>query len=163
MKAKKITLSSLLVALDIVLSRMLGTYVYNFKFVPNSVAGLSFNPLWAGFICATADILGVLINSGGYAIHLGFTFSAFLRGVIYSLFFYKKEPSFLRAICASFATTILIDVLLDSYWLTHLIGKNYILILTGKLLTRFGYALVMAVVMHLVLPRLKTQILKYTK
>ena len=86
---RTLTLTALLTALEIVLSRFLSISAWNtkigFAFVPVVIAALLLGPVWAGIAAALADFLGaVLFPVGPY--FPGFTLTAFLMGAVYGLF-----------------------------------------------------------------------------
>ncbi len=86
---KTLTLSALLAALEIVLSRFLSISAWNtkigFAFVPVALAALLLGPLNAGIVAALADFLGALLFPVG-PYFPGFTLTAFLMGLCYGVF-----------------------------------------------------------------------------
>ena len=91
---KTLTLTALLAALEFVLSRFLSISAWNtkigFAFVPVALAALLLGPLNAGIVAALADFLGALLFPVG-PYFPGFTLTAFLMGLCYGLFLYKKQ------------------------------------------------------------------------
>ena len=79
---KKLITLSVLVAMDVVLTRFLSINAWNtrigFGFVPMVIAAMMYGPLSAGIVAALADFIGaILFPTGPY--FPGFTFSVFLR------------------------------------------------------------------------------------
>ena len=116
---KTLTLTALLAALEIVLSRFLSISAWNtkigFAFVPVVLAALLLGPLQAGIVAALADFLGALLFPVG-PYFPGFTLTAFLMGLCYGLFLYKKQ-SFLRILLAVAVHQLALSLLLNALYL----------------------------------------------
>jgi ECF transporter S component (folate family) len=117
---RMIATMGLLVALQVVLSQVLGIETQylrlSFAFVPSIIMGMLFGPLWAGIGCVLSDFLGMALFPKS-AFFFGFTINAFIGGLIYGFFFYKKEITWKNAIGCSLATNILISLILTPIWL----------------------------------------------
>ena len=127
---------ALLIAIEVVLTRFLSFNTQflriGFGFLPVAVMGMMYGPVWAGIGYAIGDVLGMLIfPSGPY--FPGFTLSAFLTGLVYGLLLYKKEVTWQRTLIASLIISVVINLGLDTLWLSILYGKGYIPILVGRL------------------------------
>ena len=127
---------ALLIAIEVVLTRFLSFNTQflriGFGFLPVAVMGMMYGPVWAGIGYAIGDVLGMLIfPSGPY--FPGFTLSAFLTGLVYGLLLYKKEVTWQRTLIASMIISVVINLGLDTLWLSILYGKGYIPILVGRL------------------------------
>jgi ECF transporter S component (folate family) len=143
MKAqKKFVFIGLFIAIDILL-----TYVFSiqtpiirisFGFIPVALSAMLFGPVLGGITGALSDILGMLIFPKG-AYFPGFTVSAFLSGFIYGIFLYKKHVSVIRISIASIINIVLIDMVLNSLWLSILMAKGFL----GILLPRIIKSLIM--------------------
>ena len=72
-------------------------------------------------------ILGIT-SSGTLAI------TALLTGIVYGLFLYRKPASTLRVSVCIILQSILLSVLLQTYWLTLLTGKGFLLLLPTRIL-----------------------------
>lgn len=132
---KNLTLASLLIALEVVLSRFLSISAWNtkigFAFVPVVLAALLLGPLWAGIVGALADFLGALLFPIG-AYFPGFTLTAFLMGLCYGLFLYKKQ-GFGRIAAAVAVHQLLLSLLLNTLWISLLYGSPYAPLLLSRL------------------------------
>ena len=157
---KTLTLSALLAALEIVLSRFLSISAWNtkigFAFVPVVLAALLLGPLQAGIVAALADFLGALLFPVG-PYFPGFTLTAFLMGLCYGLFLYKKQ-SFLRILLAVAVHQLVLSLLLNTLWISMLYGSPYAALLVSRLpqcalLTAVQLVVIQALVR--LLPRLK--------
>jgi ECF transporter S component (folate family) len=129
---------SLLIAMDVVLTHMLpviqlDTIRISFGFLPNSFAAALFGPIVGGIGCALGDIIGMIIAPKG-AYFPGFTLSALLAGMIYGFFLFRKPKSLLRISLAVFCIVVLIDIGLNTYWLTFLLGKGFLALLPARII-----------------------------
>lgn len=118
---KKLVYLAFLVALNIVLVRLLSlqltpVFRLDFGFVPISLAGAMFGPVWGGVAGGLSDIAGMLFNSKGMAFFFGWTLNAILHGVFYGLFLHKKEKTLLRVSLCVVIKGIVIDLVLGSIW-----------------------------------------------
>ncbi|WP_129598735.1 folate family ECF transporter S component [Anaerophilus nitritogenes] len=125
-KSQKLVYLSLLVAIEIILTRFFAIETpiirIGFGFLPIAICGAIFGPVSAGLAAAVADIFGMMIFPKG-AYFPGFTLSAFLGGIIYGVFLYKKEVSIKKIGMAVLLITLLIDLGLNTYWLSMITGK----------------------------------------
>ena len=132
---KNLTLASLLIALEVVLSRFLSISAWNtkigFAFVPVVLAALLLGPLWAGIVGALADFLGALLFPIG-AYFPGFTLTAFLMGLCYGLLLYKKQ-GFGRIAAAVAVHQLVLSLLLNTLWISLLYGSPYAPLLLSRL------------------------------
>ncbi|MDO4972743.1 MAG: folate family ECF transporter S component [Eubacteriales bacterium] len=124
---RTLTLTALLTALEIVLSRFLSISAWNtkigFAFVPVVIAALLLGPVWAGIAAALADFLGaVLFPVGPY--FPGFTLTAFLMGAVYGLFLYRRQ-SIGRILGAVAVHQLALSLLLNTLWISLLYGSPY--------------------------------------
>jgi len=111
---KKITFAALLVAMDIVLARFLaiplGYERLSLQFLPDGMAGILLGPVFGGLVTLGADILGMLIQSGGLVINPLISVAALLRGVIPGLLLYKKELTYKRILFAVCVSLLICDI-----------------------------------------------------
>ncbi len=128
-------LMSALIAMEIVLSRFLSFSVWNMKiglaFAPVVVAAILLGPIKAGIVGAIADFLGaILFPIGTY--FPGFTFTAFLTGMVFGLFLYKKQslPNILAAVGINL---LVLSLFLQTFWISVLYNANYMAVLVSRL------------------------------
>lgn len=157
---KNLTLMALLTALEIVLSRFLSLSAWNtkigFAFVPVVLAALLLGPLPAAIVAALADFLGALLFPVG-AYFPGFTLTAFLMGLCYGFFLYRKQ-SFWRILGAVAVHQLLLSLLLNTLWISILYGSPYKALLVTRLPQCAILSAVQLVIIPLIvqlLPRLK--------
>lgn len=128
---------ALLIALEIILTRFLSINLpflrMGFGFLPVAMIGILYGPVWAGAAYALGDILGLMIlPTGPY--FPGFTVTAFLTGVIFGLFLHNKPITWKRVIIPSAIILVLINLVLDTYWLTFILGDGYLVLLPQRII-----------------------------
>lgn len=127
---------ALLISIEIVFTRFLAIETpiirIGLGFLPIAVASIMFGPVLGGMVAAIADVMGMMIFPKG-AYFPGFTLSAFTSGAIYGVLFYEKKVSIKRVIIAVAVITILVDMTMNTYWLTILTGKAGIALLVPRM------------------------------
>lgn len=125
--ARTVVYLGVLTALEIVLSRFLSISAWNlkigFSFVPIAAAAMLFGPLPAAIVAALGDFLGaILFPIGPY--FPGFTLTAFLTGLTFGVFLFKKR-SVLRVLGAVAIVQFLLGLLLNTFWISVLYGSPF--------------------------------------
>ena len=124
---KTLTGASFLVALTVVLNffRIIisNTNQILFSYLGVALAGFLYGPIIGGAVAGIADILGFIIKPSG-PFFIGFTFNAVLSGVIYGLFFYKKQPKFSRVLLCCIIEGVIINLILTPFWLKIMYGTS---------------------------------------
>ena len=132
---RTIVYMAVLVALEIVLNRFLSINTpvvkIGFAFVPIAMAGIMFGPIPAAVVAALADLLGAFLFPTG-TIFLGITLTAFLKGICWGLFLYKKQsvPNIIMAVVVD---QLVLSYLLNSFWLSILMGTPYTTLLATRI------------------------------
>ena len=123
-----------LIAVNIILTKLLSiTFVYvriSFNFLPIFLGSMLYGPLVGGVTALLADILGVIIV--GEPLFWGYSVSAFLYGVTYGAFLYKRKMTNTNLIACIVLQTIFIDMLLGALWANIFFGKPYFIALLGR-------------------------------
>lgn len=136
-KIRTITLCGLFAALAFILSSFsirLGEYIkIGFSGLPNEMVDFLFGPVVGSFFAATMDILKLIVNPDGAWIP-GLTLNAFLAGLIYGVFLYKKPISIWRIAAAKFIVSLVINVGLATFWLSQVYGAGYLANLPARIL-----------------------------
>ncbi len=149
---EKIIITALLIALSVVLSKLLSINLaflrIGFGFLPVAILAILFGPIWAGFASAIADVLGAILFPTG-AFFPGFTVSAFLTGLIFGLILYKKEINWARSFISSALVCLLVNLLLNTYWLTFFISSEYMVLLASRAIKELVAIPIMAVIIKL--------------
>jgi len=153
---KKITLKemaiiALLVAMEVILTRFLSIQTpvvrIGFGFLPIVIIAILYGPIYAGVAAAMADFLGAILFPIG-AYFPGFTFTALLIGVVYGIFLYNRKPNntdvinsveksgktnktalvrdLLRISAAAFIVTVMLQLGLDTLWISIITGSEYV-------------------------------------
>ena len=119
--ARMIAIMGLLVAMMVVLTRFLGIETQfvriTFAFVPEVVMAMFFGPFWTAIGASLADLIGMALFPKG-AFFIGFTINAFVGGLVYGYFFYKKEVTWLNSFLSTLTNTIVISLILTPIWLS---------------------------------------------
>ena len=63
----------------------------------------------------------------------GFTLTAILAGVIYGVFLYNKPITWGRIIAASVIINIVLNLGLNTYWLSIMMGKGFLALLPTRI------------------------------
>ena len=103
----------------------------SFGFIPLSLSSMLFGPVLGGICGVLSDLLGMIIAPKG-AYFPGFTLSAFLTGAIYGVFLYRKPKNMVRISLAVLCVSIFVNLGLNTYWLTILQGKGYLVMLPER-------------------------------
>ena len=91
-----------------------------------------FGPVTGAMAVGVSDIINYIANPKG-AFFPGFTISAMVSGIIYGLSFYKKKVSLKRCIIAKIAIVLIVDILLNTLWLSILYGKGFFVLLPMRI------------------------------
>lgn len=125
------------IALEIILTRFLSINTpilrIGFGFLPVAMLGIMYGPLWAGAAYALGDILGMMIFPAG-PYFPGFTVSALLTGMVYGLILHNHQVTWKRVLLASSVVCIVVNLGLDTYWLSMLMGKGILALLPARII-----------------------------
>lgn len=99
----------------------------------NVLVDCLFGPAAGAIFGAGMDILKFLIKPTG-PFFWGWTFSAALAGVIIGFGLYRKKITFWRVLIVRLINSIIINVILGTYWLDVMYGKGFIALLPGRLI-----------------------------
>lgn len=142
-KIQSVTAAALLLAIHTVLAcfvsiQVTGSLRISVSFLANCAIGYLFGPVM-GFACGgIGDIIQFIIRPTG-AYFPGWTLNAALAGFIYGCFFYGKKTGtvrqlkrfsldislLFRCIAAITLSTLLVNVLLGTYWCSVMYGKGF--------------------------------------
>ncbi|MCX6097549.1 MAG: folate family ECF transporter S component [Caldiserica bacterium] len=131
-----ISVAGMLVAVSVVLSFLKvvisSVLEISFAFLPLAAGGLLYGPVVGGIMGVLSDVLGYYIRPNG-PFFPGFTLNALISGALYGLFLYKKPVTLKRVIIVSALIAILINLLLNSLWLSMMYGKAFVVLLTARI------------------------------
>jgi ECF transporter S component (folate family) len=124
-----------MIALSVVLSKLISINIsflrIGFGFLPIAVLAILYGPYVAAIGYGVADLLGAwLLPTGTF--FPGFTVSAVLTGLIFGWVLYNKEITFVRALIASALVCLIVNLLLNTWWLTFIIGKGFTVLLASR-------------------------------
>ncbi|MBP2636968.1 MAG: folate transporter [Firmicutes bacterium] len=129
--------SAIFVALIIIFTHVIAIQTpfvrVSFSFLPIALFAMLYGPLPGGTVAAIADILGCLLFSPGLYFP-GFTLSAFITGMIYGYFLHNKKITLLNLSLASIVILLLVDLALNTVWLSLLYHKAASAFLFGRLI-----------------------------
>ena len=124
---KTLTAAAMLSALGIVLGffKIPINQLIEIRFgaLPIEMAGQLLAPAVAGVVGGITDIGGYLVKPTG-PFFPGFTFSSIVGGIIFGLMLYNKKITFLRVLATQVVYTIVVGIILNSYWLDVLYFQN---------------------------------------
>lgn len=133
----RLVIMAFLVALEIILTRFcsINTPILRigFGFLPVSMMGIMYGPLWAALGYAAGDILGMLIFPSG-VFFPGFTLTAALTGFAFGLFLHGKERiTWKNVLPASLIIILGLNLCLDTFWLSIMMGDGFIALLPTRI------------------------------
>ncbi|MBR0399276.1 MAG: folate family ECF transporter S component [Mogibacterium sp.] len=132
---EQLVIMGFMIALSVVLSKLISINIsflrIGFGFLPAAVIAILYGPLWSCAGYALADLIGAFLFPTG-PFNPGFTLSAALTGLIFGLVLYKKDITLLRALTASALVAVVVNLLINTYWLTFILGKGYTVLLASR-------------------------------
>jgi ECF transporter S component (folate family) len=143
----KIILTSILVALDIILERFLAYSVWNntvsFGFVTVAFAACYLGVPYAMAVAGLGDFIGAIIKPFG-PYFVGFTITNLMVGLIFGLFFYKNA-TILKIGGGVIVSKIVSSLILNTIWVS-ILYRGGIDAFWAVFVTRVPFTAVMAVV-----------------
>lgn len=100
---------------------VLGILGYRFGAVAGTLSGLA------------CDLIAYIVRPAG-PLHLGFTLSTMLTVLVFALFLYGRELKIWRVILSRTIINLAINIALNTYWLSNLYGKAYIVLLFERII-----------------------------
>lgn len=125
---RKLVLAGILLALSVALQLFTIPLAPGLKiqitFLASAVSGVVLGP-WLAFLRgAAADVIGFFIANTGGAFYFGYTLSAALGAMTYSLLFYRQRMSYTRIFSAKLFINLCVNALLGSVWSMQLYGSK---------------------------------------
>lgn len=124
---QELVLLGLLVAINIVLQKISfgpATVKVGLGFIGNIMLGYYFGPFWGGIGGMLTDLLTSALFGFEGGFFPGFTLSAIVGVVIYGFFLYQKPVKLWRIAVATILVTIIVNIVMNTYWLHILYGMN---------------------------------------
>lgn len=153
LRTKDICVLAMFIALSIVFDIFFTVPVSNtlqitFSYIPIFVVAALYGPLWGGITYVIADAVGALLIYGSASPLLSLT--AFLSGIAYGFFFYKRHTysvSFIIRLIACVIVQFFISIVINTYFLTVM----YHSIFATELIKRLPSSSIKAVVQIIVI------------
>lgn len=98
-------------------------------FLVTAMIGMLFGPIVGGMCGGIGDIINYLIIPNG-PYFPGFTISGILAGILYGVILYNRKVTIVRCVLVNIIITIIIDIFLNTFWLSLLYGKGFNALLT---------------------------------
>lgn len=132
---RSLVLVSFFISLYVVLS-LFTIYItkelrFSLTFVPVAWSSAAFGPVAGAFTGAFGDVLAWFFKPAG-PYHPGFTLNGIASGIIYGLFMYKKPLTWPRVIITSLLVITVVELGLNTLWLSGLYGTPYLVLLLGR-------------------------------
>jgi len=136
-KTKTITMCGLLAAIGVLLGKFtiqIGSYIkIGFSDLPNQIVAYLFGPVVSSFFATILDVIKLMVNPTGGWIP-GLTISAYIAGLIYGISFYKKNITFKRVLVTKLIVVLLVNTILNTFWLAQIYGNGYLALLPTRVL-----------------------------
>ena len=133
---KILAITAMLAAVSIILSYFkipLSPLIeIRFTTLPLAIAGFLFGPAIGGIVGLLADVGGYIIAPTG-PFFPGFTISAIISGAIYGLILHHHEFSIKRIFIAQVIIVLVVNLMLNSLWLSMLYGKAFMVAISARL------------------------------
>lgn len=134
----RLTLTALLIALQVILSKIsVGSpslVKFSLGFLATALIGYYLGPWLGSLALVLCDLIShTILSSGGGNFFLGFTFSAFLSGLIAGWFLYGKKITLWRLFSYQFMQLLIINTLLTTYWIHLLYHTSLKALLTVRI------------------------------
>lgn len=122
----------------------------SFEFLASATISMLFGPVVGAMCGGLSDVINYIINPKG-AFFPGFTISAMVGGIIYGLILYKKKITITRCIIAEVAIVVVVDILLNTFWLSLLYGKAFSVLLTARVVKNLVMIPINVAIMYFIL------------
>lgn len=99
----------------------------------NVLVDCLFGPAAGAIFGAAMDVLKYLVKPTG-AYFWGWTFDAAVAGLILGFGLYRKKITFLRVLIVRLINSLVVNVLLGTYWLNVMYGKGFLALLPARLI-----------------------------
>ena len=132
---KKLAASALLIAADVVLTRLLALNTPVMKiglgFAAVALSALLYGPWWAALTAGLGDLLGSLLFPTG-AYFPGFTLTAACTGLIFGFCLYRRLPRWQNAVLAAALNVLLVSYLANTAMICFITGNAWTAMLTAR-------------------------------
>lgn len=140
---RQMTLASMLIALQVVLGKLSvgdpNVLKVGLGFMATALIGYYLGPWTGGLAMVINDLISNTILSSGTLFFPGFTFSAFVSGVIAGMFLYNQKVTWQRALVYEFFQILVTNVIFTTLWVylmslsSSSTGRTFMALLTIRL------------------------------
>lgn len=132
---RKLAASALLIAADVVLTRLLAINTPVMKiglgFAAVALSALLYGPWWAALTAGLGDLLGSLLFPTG-AYFPGFTLTAACTGLIFGFCLYKRPARWQNAVLAAVLNSLLVSYLANTAMICFITGNAWSAMLAAR-------------------------------
>ncbi|MDY3846266.1 MAG: folate family ECF transporter S component [Eubacteriales bacterium] len=125
---RKICYAGILTALSVAFQafsiRLIPGLSIQFSFIVSALAGAVLGPYMSFVRGCLSDIIGFFAFPSGSTFFLGYTLSAGLSALTYSLFFYRQKVTFARILGAKAIVNVFVNASLGSCWNVMILSAN---------------------------------------
>ena len=124
---KRLTLAALLTAVQVILGKISvgdpAVVKVGLGFIATAMVGYCLGPWMGGVVLIINDLISNTILNTGSMFFPGFTFSAFVSGVLAGLFLYHQRVTWQRMFIYEFFQILISNVFFTTLWL-YIMGMN---------------------------------------
>lgn len=161
-KTRSLSVCAMLLALQVLLGMssipVSNSLQISFDYLPLCVTGLLFGPVPAMLTGALSDLIAFVIRPTGPFMP-GFTLSAAVSGLIYSLFLYRKDSgSFWPFVWSRLIVVILCNIVLNTIWLLLAYGGGAVAWIPQRIIknaVEYPVSLVLLYFLNRLLPKIR--------
>lgn len=121
LNVRTLTLSALLVALEVVLSKISigdpNLFKISLEFIGTALIGYMAGPWLGGALMVVNDLIGNTVFNSGNIFFPGFTFSAMISGIIAGMFLYQQKITWQRIFLYEFIQIGISNVFFNTLWI----------------------------------------------
>lgn len=155
---KSLTAIAFLMAITIVLGYFtiqIGDFLkIGLSAIPAEMVSILFGPAVGAIFGGSADIIKYIVHPTG-AFFPGFTISGIISGFIYGIFLYKKTVKLTRIFLANFTVAVVVNMIINTFWLTLLYGTSFLMIFPARALKEIIMCIINTVIMFILYNALK--------
>ncbi len=132
---RQLTVSALLIAFDVIFTRLLALNTslmkIGFGFAAVAVSAMLYGPAWAALTAALGDLVGALLFPTG-AFNPFFTLTAALTGLLFGLFLYRRPARWGNAFLAAFSNCLLVTLALNTILIWYFFHVSFPVLLASR-------------------------------
>ena len=132
------TQCALLIALHLVLNSfsiyITPTMKFSITYIALAAIAMLAGPVTAFFCGGIVEVLGYVLRANVGAFHPGIALTTMLTGFVMGLFFYQRDLKLWRVISARAIVSVVLNLGLNTFWLSTLMGKAFVVLIPERLL-----------------------------